>query len=482
MKKIFATIILCCILYLSQINAIDVSVLYTTYYSPETPYVELNIFVLGKTVRFQKIDSTHQQAGVEVITTFSKDSQIVKFDKYILQSPISNNSINFLDLKRYTLPNGKYSLSVTITDQNDTTNFQTYQATFELQQNKAVVQQSDIQLINGFKRDTSYNTPFVKNGIYLEPIPFNYCHKSLEQLTFYTEVYNTLEILKAPYLIRYFIEKVTSNSTYETSIIAHKRREPKNIDVLLLALDISALPTGNYNLVVEIRNKQNELLSQKKAYFQRNNPYLQNTANVNNDIVNHEFVKNFSLEDLRYGLKAIVPQVDGNEASVINLLLQEKNEQAMKNYLFSYWANQNHNQPEKAFAQYMEVAKAVDNMYRSGFGYGFETDRGFVFLKYGRPDDIVAVEDEPSAPPYEIWKYNKIKNQTRVKFIFYNPSLGTNDFKLLHSTARGETNNPRWLVDLYKNAPAEVAGDDYSNSNSMLPNINRNAERYFNED
>ena len=54
----------------------------------------------------------------------------------------------------------------------------------------------------------------------------------------------------------------------------------------------------------------------------------------------------------------------------------------------------------------MEVAKAVDRLYKSGFGYGFETDRGNIFMKYGKPNDIVTVENDPSAPPYEMWVYN----------------------------------------------------------------------------
>ena len=131
-----------------------------------------------------------------------------------------------------------------------------------------------------------------------------------------------------------------------------------------------------------------------------------------------------------------------------------------------------------AFESYMRIAKVVDYTYQSGFGFGFETDRGWVFLKYGKPNDVIEVEDEPSAPPYEIWFYNTFPatHQTNVRFLFYNPSLTRNGHELLHSTARGEVNNARWEVELYKDATLETPG---VNETEMGDNVHRNARTYF---
>ena len=130
----------------------------------------------------------------------------------------------------------------------------------------------------------------------------------------------------------------------------------------------------------------------------------------------------------------------------------------------------------------MEVAKAVDKFYPSGFGYGFESDRGRVFIKYGRPNDVIKVDNEPSAPPYEIWFYNDFPqtNQADVKFLFYAPELGTN-FRLLHSTVRGETNNPQWQLELYKAVPNEIRCSNYIDATGVSENLNRRAAEYFNE-
>jgi hypothetical protein len=138
--------------------------------------------------------------------------------------------------------------------------------------------------------------------------------------------------------------------------------------------------------------------------------------------------------------------------------------------------------PGGGFVTHMEVAHAVDVKFRSGFRHGIETDRGFAYLKYGQPDDIEGREDEPSAPPYEIWIYYDFPftKQKNVKFLFYNPSLAPGEFRLLHSTALGELNNPQWELELYRDAPDQVDGDAFD-STSMKDNFNRSAKRIMND-
>jgi hypothetical protein len=102
-----------------------------------------------------------------------------------------------------------------------------------------------------------------------------------------------------------------------------------------------------------------------------------------------------------------------------------------------------------------------------------------VYLKYGRPDDIVTEWNDPSAPPYEIWSYNYVPStrQNNARFIFYNPTLAGDDFRLLHSTVRGELQNPQWEVELYRNVPNEIEGNDYFQGTRMQDNLGRQARQ-----
>ena len=93
-----------------------------------------------------------------------------------------------------------------------------------------------------------------------------------------------------------------------------------------------------------------------------------------------------------------------------------------------FFARKNPNLPEQAYEEYMLVARAADGLYKNGFGYGFESDRGRIYMRHGQPSDVISVENEMNAPPYEVWIYNTIEKtkQTNVKFLFYNPNLVAN--------------------------------------------------------
>src|SRR5687767_13712254 len=174
----------------------------------------------------------------------------------------------------------------------------------------------------------------------------------------------------------------------------------------------------------------------------------------------------------------MAPVVNSIEVDIMNALLKKGSVRAKQFFIHRYWTGEAGKDAYEAFSAYMKVAKAVDELYRSGFGYGFETDRGHVFLKYGRPDDILPVEDEPSAPPYEIWYYNHFPatHQSNVRFLFYNPSLAKNAYTLLHSTAIGEVKNDRWELELYRDATLETPG---VKDRIMGDNVHRNARKYF---
>ncbi len=484
MKKILPIITI--LLLLSNLSqALDSSITYATFKSPKQKYVELSIYVVGKTVTYipTVADTSMAQAGVEVVVLFKQNGEIVKFDKYQLNGPLSSSEEDFVDLKRYALEDGKYDLEVSVQDLQDVENALQYRGDFEMNypQDETKLLQSDIQLLASVKASEE-NHVLVKNGFFLEPLPNNFYHKNLSQLILYNEIYDTDSKINAAFQITYGIEKIENGIT-SSVIIGHKKRQPQPINVLILKMDISELPSGNYFLYVEIRNRAKELLSRKKIEFQRSNPYLQVTHEETEELdIKDEFVTSLTRKELRYSLKAIAPLVNEVDVELLNTILNKKDTTVQQRFLFNFWVNQNPNQPQVTYKAYMEVAKAVDRMYPSGLGYGFESDRGYMFMRYGRPDEMVTVNNDPSAPPYEIWIFNDfpMTHQTNVRFLFYAPALG-NDYRLLHSTARGEMNNPQWQLELYKGVPEEIEGANYIDATSVQDNWNRHASRYFNE-
>lgn len=484
MKKIFQLLAFFLLLSFSS-QALDASITYSTFKSPSQSYVEVYLYVVGKTITYvPNADSTMFQAGVEVVILFKQGEEIIKFDKYNLNSPKSSLKDDFVDLKRFALPDGDYQIEVSIQDNQDAMNVVRYDGNLNIDFSKDenVLLQSDIELLASVKKAESDDHVLVKNGYFIEPLPHNFYHKNLDKLIFYNEVYDTDKKIGDDFQVTYGIESKVNNKV-NTVLIGHKKRKPQPINVLILQMNIKDLPSGNYNFFVEIRNRAKELLSRKSIEFTRSNPYLQAThEQIETVDVKDEFVGELTRKELRYSLKAIAPLVIDKDVELLNSVIENNDSTVQQRFLFNFWVNQNPNNPDITYNAFMEIAKAVDRLYADGFGYGFESDRGRVFLRYGRPNDVVAVDTEPSAPPYEIWFYNDFPetNQADVKFLFYAPDLGKN-YRLLHSTARGEMNNPQWQLQLYKSVPNEISGGNYIDGTEMQGNVNRRAAEYFNE-
>ncbi len=457
--------------------SLDASVSYGVFKTHNGAYVEVYLSIAGASVRFVPGPESTVQAGVNVLLYFSKEGQIARYDKFTLHSPLLGEPGDFIDIKRYALPDGEYELTVELLDAHQPENEKTYRSALSVNMAGERLLQSDIQLLAAAYRDSS-DCAFCKNGLFLEPLAGHTYDKAATHLVFYHEIYHADKALNDDFMVSYRID-TDEDGDSRTVMIAHKRRSPEPVNPLLIQLDISQLQSGNYRLVVEVRNREQELLSRKEIAFRRENPYLRSGA-VDWALVDldQEFVGALGAEELRYSLRALSPRLAGKEQETLHLLIKSDSLPAQRRYLLRYWAGQNPNAPELDYRQYMRVVQAVDQTFISGFRRGFETDRGHIYLKYGPPDDMDTREQEPSAPPYEIWSYYHFPatRQNNVKFIFYNPSLAPGDFVLLHSDAIGERQNPQWLRDLYRNAPAEWDRNPID-GNDIQDNFNRNAKR-----
>jgi GWxTD domain-containing protein len=480
MKKI---ILLLSLVFLScHLFALDTDVSYTTFKARDKQYIEVNLFLVGNTMTYKLIDSTQQQAAVEVLMLIKQGENIIQFEKYILNGPISIGQPDFLDLKRFVLPKGDYELEVKVQDVNKPEVVTNFKTDFSLNFSEEGLQQSDIQLLASYKQAEEENI-FVKSGVQLEPLAFSFYNKRANRLIFYNEIYNADKAIGQDYLVTYTVSEIVNEQLQKPISVGHKRKKAEPITALLLQTDITELKSGNYELVVEVRNRENELISQKKARFQRSNPYLQiEDEPITEKEIEDEFVQRLSAEQLTYSLRAIAVILNDSDGENINEMIRSQNIDAQRLYLFTYWAQINPVKPYDVYLEYMAVAQAIDEKFDSGFGYGFETDRGYVYMKYGEPSDIFSDSNDPSAPPYEVWSYNEfpMTNQGLVKFMFYNPSLSPGNYVMLHSTARGEVNNPGWLKEMYRSVPNSDggAGSGFQDGNG---GFGRNAGRNFSD-
>ncbi len=464
-------------------QALDLGVSFASYNTPDgKPYIEVNLEIAAASILYKKVDGEKLQAGAEILIMIKKGDEVVNYEKYNLQSPLVDAPQSLIDVKRLPLPEGDYVLEIAVQDLNAVENKDNYQSPFSVRfPNKLHL--SEVQLLRSFKRDETLS-PFTKNGYFLEPLPFNFYERGITRLAFYAEIYHSNKsVTDSDYLVRYYIEQEQSNGTKSLISTGSQRKKPSDIDVLLVQMDISKLESGNFLLTVEARNVANELLATRSLRFQRSNPFLPfNESDITDEMLTKQFTQNLDEKQLKYALAALSPIVVGDDAQILNNVNRDKDLKNKRYFIFRHFVQQDPNNPEGAYLRYMALAKSVHEKFKSGFRYGFETDRGRAYLRFGPPDDLMHVEDEPGASPYEIWIYYNFPktSQTNVKFLFYNPSLAGEDYITLHSTARGEIQDPKWERKLYnRNLTEYVDGDNYQDATGVQRNLGRRAREYF---
>jgi len=202
MKKIIPLLSL---IFLSfHLFALDTDVSYTTFKAGEKQYIEVNLFLVGNTMTYKIIDSTQHQAAAEVLMLIKQGENIIQFEKYILNGPITKGQPDFLDLKRFILPQGDYQLEVKVQDAYKPEAVTDYKTDFSLDFSNEGLQQSDIQLLASYKQATEENI-FVKSGVQLEPLAFNFYNKRANRLIFYNEIYNADQAIGQDYLVTYTV-------------------------------------------------------------------------------------------------------------------------------------------------------------------------------------------------------------------------------------------------------------------------------------
>ncbi len=427
---------------------------YATFYNPEQgPYIETYLSVDAQSVDYKLNQNNLYQATVLVTIIFKQGDEIVNFKKYELNSPeIASDTAqkdNFLDVQRIALPNGTYEMNLTLQDKNNDLPKIEVAQVIEISFPKDLVVFSDIEFFETMRKSTQKNM-LTKSGYDVYPYLSAFFPESVDALGFYVELYNTDKTLgeNQPFLVTY---EIVDNQTKNTvqNFKAFKKLQSAPVNILTGMFDIKDLPNGNYLLHIEARNKNNELLSVKDAFFQRKNKLPELTLDKAD--IQGTFVENMTDEEVTEYIKAIAPIATEMEMVFAeNQLKNSNNLELKKQFFYHFWFSRNSENPEEAWKKYKADLAVVEKEYGTQIKRGYETDRGRVYLKYGPPNSVFARRNEPSAYPYEIWHYYRIDDFSNVKFVFYNPDLITNDYQLIHSTMFGEVNYPQWKVLIHR--------------------------------
>lgn len=449
-------------------------------------YLETYLSVIGNSVTYKPNASGRLQAAVNVVITItSGDGKSVEaVREYVLNSPEAadtTNLPNFLDLQRFTLKPGAYTVQLIISDKNrpgQERKIMNARSLF-VDIDPDSVSVSGVEFVE-MARPTTQKNLLSKSGMDLIPYVSEFFPGNMNELKFYAELYNTPANVPADqkFVVLYSIESVVSGQKM-SDYTAFAKFGPQPVVPLLQSFDITKLPGGNYVLVIEVRNAANRLLTVRRTPFERFNP---NVTFMLTDVtavdVSTSFIASVTSPDtLREYIRCLRPISTEAEKDFAETQIKTGDVKLMQQYILNFWLSRNEKNPQAAWLTYKAEVDKVNREFGTPILRGYDSDRGRVYLQYGPPDQRTFMTNEPSSYPYEIWQYYTIRGnpampqngamtsnqpgnttQTNKRFVFANFDLVTNNYQLIHSDARGEVRDDSWRARLTKrdNSPRNV--------------------------
>ncbi len=431
-------------------QALEVQLRHCRFYAPEIgPYVEADLLVIGNSIKYVPVGDGKFRGSVEITLIYKQGAEVKAFDKYVLNSvditDTANITAGIVDKQRFVLPNGNYVLEATYKDLNSGIE-ENHTEDLVISYDYDKMQLSDISFVDEYTPSEESNV-YVKSGLFMSPYVVNFYHNDINRLPFYAELYNPGVIPNDEGLLLVYAIYKQGKVEHEDKMFVTKKIKAAPVVPVFAEFDISKLVSGNYNLMVEVRNRNNEVVASRMAFFQRMKFFEPvSMDSVGSLDVAGTFVELFTKEELEYQLLSMMPIASVSEVSAMKNVIKNGDLALMQRVFLNFWLSRNDVDPLTAWTMHAELIKSVNYSFETNSLYGFNTDRGRVYLQYGPPNQRQVADREPGSYPYEVWHYYEKVNdrQSNVKFIFYNTDLVTNHYTLLHSTANNEIRNEQW--------------------------------------
>ena len=478
MKRILLLAAACAAFTAAAAREVTANLTWCAFSTPDDKtYIETYLSVIGNSVTYVPNSSGRLQAAVSVILTITSGDgkKVEAVREYVLNSPETTDTLNvpnFLDLQRFQLAPGAYTVQLIIADKNRPVaqrKIMNARSLF-LDIDPDSVSLSHVEFVES-SQPTTVKNQISKSGFDLVPYVSDFFPENMNQLQFYAELYNTPASIPADqkFLVLYSIESAVSGEKM-SDFTAFAKLTPQPVNPLLQSFDITNLPGGNYVLCIEVRSAANRLLTVRRTPFERFNPGITHKlTDVTAIDVSKSFIASVtSFDTLREYIRCLRPISTESEKDFAETQIKTGDVKLMQQYILNFWLSRNEQNPQGAWLLYKAEVDKVNREFGTPILKGYDSDRGRVYLMYGPPDQRTGMTQEPSSYPYEIWQYYTIRGnvnipgsmpasnqpgnttQTNKRFVFANFDLVSNNYQLIHSDARGEVRDDRWQIRLTK--------------------------------
>jgi len=458
-----------------QAKAIDAVVSHTIFYLPDdaklsnsTPYAEVYWQINQHSLHYIRNADSSLVAKVITDITFRNDTGVIRHEHFLQQSKGANVAVilshGFIDIGRYAVTNGNIKMTITFADLTDSNNKFKFTDSFIVAPPVNTAFFSGIELLDTAYTSTA-NSVFLKGGKIQIPLCANFIDDNRSILHYYTELYGADLVSKDDYPL---IQKIfiTKNENEAPYLRFYKIDTIKSVQEINSTgeINIKALTSGNYYINAILENSSKRVIASNDLFFQRLNlhPPAADTTTKNDTALesvavvdlNKTFIGKYNLTEIRKILRMLLPLSDPSEAQTINGFLKKPDELYMRYFIYNHFVAIDRLDPGKAWKEFSNKIIQVNKLFSEGGHTGYETERGYVYLRYGQPTDIITVENEAGSLPYEIWQYNNLvqlngKYATDAVFLFYRQNEMLSGYRLLHSNVIGEIQNKSWRSYLY---------------------------------
>lgn len=440
-------------------------------------YLEVYFQFVGHTLDYIPVEEG-LQTEVYINIGIFKDEQAIQSNAYRLQSPVMKDSIidDFYDVQRFSLEPGRYRMSIEIADlirNGESIKADQY---FDVEDLSNSISISDV-LVAESAAKTSIETPFFKSGYEIIPHLSTYYPEELSFIPVYMEFYGTGQLEDSVFAIKQSVINLDTEKTLE-NYENYSRHSKADVVPYFKVVNIEELPSGKYALQYTLVTKNMEELSTQAYTFERSNSSDQ-VVSVNETIIDPAFQQSIPEDSVSFYLASLVPIAKPETVKMILKELKDKNAESQRLLLQAFWIQTGGTNPYESWLRYKRQVGVVEKLYSNNFQVGFETDRGRVYLQYGSPNQVIQRENSSSEYPYEIWQYDKIGKFSNRRFVFYNPDLVNNTYRLLHSDMVGEIKNPKWPSDLSRRNTRQ--GDVDDPNLYKTDSFGNNSQKWYNQ-
>ena len=436
----------------TQLFSMSVTFHYGVFITPEkNTYVETYLMFNGADLTYSPDQDSLFQAQVEVTLMFISKEEIRDFSKTIIKSqktadPV--NSINdFIDQQRFALAPGNYELKILLKDINNPTDSVTSIQSVSIKLDPKAIAFSDILLV-GSTAPAIDGSVFERAGQNLYPKITPFYANDLTEIQFYTELYNANVKLgtDTPFLVT--IEIVNPNTDEVVGQFRSiQRKKAASVHPILQRINIKDLQTGSYVLVLKAVDRNNEVLSTRSLPFKR---FSQSEENLSLRLDPSEtFVGQIPEDSLRLMCNCLIYKGTDAEVNYISSNYRKAEYAELQRFFYAFWQDRNAIDPESAWRTYYEDIAYVEGQYGNNTQHGCGSDRGRIYLKFGKPNSMSIVRSESRSYPYEIWHYYRIPEKSNAKFFFLDTKR-TSEYILAHSNVLGEPYDQLWYTRLVR--------------------------------